>query len=163
MLQMLFIILFINICKANPHYNVTEISKAIIKEEISRMYLYNEKWSTIHFIDIKENILEVSHMITHMDNLIEHCSRLPLCNAMPALLNLKNNTNNAEIRVNTISMIASNERSKRGLINAIGTGLNWLFSTMDANDTKIISQSIDDIYNYSSNAVLLIKNRNSSC
>ena len=54
-------------------------------------------------------------------------------------------------------MIASNETSKRGLLNGIGTGLNWLFGTMDADDAKIISQNIDDIYDHSSNAVLLIK------
>ena len=103
MVQMLFFfILYISICKADPEYNVIEFSKSIIKEEIGRMYLYNEKWSTIHLIDIKEIILEVSHMITHMDNLIEHCSHFSLCNAMPALLNLKNSTKNSEIRVNTI-------------------------------------------------------------
>ena len=49
-------------------------------------------------------------------------------------------------KIETLNLLSKNTRNKRGIIDGVGFGLNWLFGTMDANVAKFIAKNIDDIY-----------------
>lgn len=150
-------------------YNVTNYNEPILKEHYGTTYLYSEEWTTLHFIDMNEVNIEFLNLDTHLKNLIMQCTNLQ-CNSKEALEALKNRMDGLSERLKTISMMSKNRlykrsplitsngnRHKRGLFDVVGKGLNFLFGSMDADDAKHIANTLDNIYDHSSNAILLVK------
>ena len=156
MLQMLFILFFISeMC--NSDYNITVYNNPIIKERYGNSYLYNTIWRTLHFIDILELYNQTLLLSKHNNNLMYKCQSFEQCNYLYVLKNLQTIIDNLNNRVSTLLILTSKSRNKRGLMNFVGSGLKYLFGTMNDADATLISETIDNIYNHSSNTVLLLK------
>ena len=116
-------------------YNVTNYNSPILSEYYGSGYLYSEIWQTLHFIDI----LDISHQmkitIKQIEDLEKLCYKFTKCTM---------NSNLQDLRINVHAL------SNR-------TGLKYLFGTMDNDDAEHIAFTLDNVYNHSSNAILLIK------
>ena len=60
-------------------------------------------------------------------------------------------------RVAILIHITNATLTKKCLIDGIRTGLKYVFGTMDSDDADDIAFALDNVYNYSSNKILLIK------
>ena len=75
MLQMLFS-LFIISAVAEENYNISNYKKPLIKEFISDIYIHNNIWESIHFIDLSQLQNEIKHNVAHINSLISECKSL---------------------------------------------------------------------------------------
>lgn len=159
MLQLLYTTLFTFIFCTYTYadYNITIYKEPIITENLGTAYLFHEEWTTLHFIDLKEITYEVHNLSHHLKLLTKHCLNFSECNPIYILQLLQTQINEMSTRIETISSITTHSRNKRGVVNFVGSGLKFLFGTMDADDAEEISHTLDNIYDHSSASILLVK------
>ena len=140
-----FIILTILQC--NAFHSIEPYNQSIATEDFGKAYLYSNTWKTLHYINITSLITESTHIFNHLTELRTACFHFKGCELKLTLQSLIDKAQSILDRTHTIIAItrSENKRSKRGLIDGVGTGLNWLFGTMDANDAKDISHAIDNV------------------
>lgn len=63
-------------------------------------------------------------------------------------------THNFEILKRKINALRPHSKSKRGLVNALGTGLKYLAGTMDVNDEQEIKNQLDSITQNNKNLIV---------
>ena len=154
----IFIFLFtLSFSIADENFNVTDYKAPLIQEEMGSTYMYNEIWRTMYFVYISDFTNQCKSFTDHLNSLHQECKYFKNCNSMNLIDNLLEYLEDITERTKTLNSIINNARNKRGLIDGIGIGLNFLFGTIDANDAKAITKSLDDIYNHSSNSILLVK------
>lgn len=150
---------FCTILMTKADYNVTKFAEPILKENFGTTYLYHEEWTTLHFIDTKDIIIEATNLRQHLSKLIKLCSSSAYCNSADATQTLMTRMELLNQRLETISLLTKNSRNKRGLMNFVGKGLKFMFGTMDSDDAESISHTLDNVYDHSSKTILLVKNQ----
>ena len=123
MLQMLFS-LFIIGAVAEENHNINNYNNPVIKELMSDIYIYNNIWETMHFIDLSRLQNEIKHDVAHIQSLISECKNFEGCNALPSLANLHSFASGIAQQIKTLNLLSKNSRNKRGLIDGVGYGLN---------------------------------------
>ena len=159
MFLLLAILVSIQLSNGHPlEYNVTYYNNPILYEHFGNGYLYNDIWQTLHFFDISEIWRQTGVTLKQVENLTLKCQQYKNCTMINNLRDIKTNTEVMVGRVATLLQLTAS-RKKRGLINAVGTGLHYLFGTMDNDDAESIAHTLNNVYNHSSNTILLVKNQ----
>ena len=154
-----FIVLLLIPLVQGEGYNMTKVTGPIIREELFEAYLYNEVWTTIHYIDLKDLRSDLIQLQLHLDKIREKCQQQTACNHLSTMKILQGKFVLIQARYSILTQMAN--RYKRGLFNIIGSGMKYLFGTMSANDTNEISNEIDNIYKRISQTVVLLRNQTS--
>ena len=152
-----FFILLSACVNCAPNYNITSYENSVIYEDYGNSYLYSEKWTTMHYIDIPDIAKESQFLYEHLYKLQIECKEYVHCKDGTSINNLMIQSNLLASKIQTLSLLSANTRDKRGLINFIGKGLKYLFGNMDADDAQLISDSFDNMYNDSLTTVKLVK------
>ena len=147
-----------HLCAASS-FNLTADNEPVIQEHFGNAYLYNEIWTTLHFFDLEDLETEIKYLIQHNLKLSSECKNNRLCYHDKSLQDLRYQIYLLNERIDAIYQSTNNARNKRGLINAIGTWFKYLFGTMNADDAEQISNTLDNIYNHSSNSILFVRNQ----
>ena len=163
--MLLLIVLLILIQKSSsniytPEYNVTSYNSPILHDYYGTGYLYSDVWQTLHFIDIQDISTQMSITADQIEDLEKICNNFEQCSMNSNFHDLRTDIRMLIERVSALIQITDN-RTKRGLINGIGVGLKYLFGTMDSDDADHIAFALDNVYNHSSNSIILIKKQTS--
>ena len=65
-----FVLLSIPLIQSEE-YNITKVTGRIIREELFEAYLYNEIWTTIHYINLKDLSSDLIQLQLHLDKMRE--------------------------------------------------------------------------------------------
>ena len=125
-------------------FKLTKVEGPIIKEKLADAYLYNEIWTTIHFFELKDITTDVNHMRHHRGQLVRSCNQHQSCSNLGTTRTLQARFAKLDLQYTTLIQIANGQ--KRGLINAFGTGMKYLFGTINADDIEEINSSIDKVH-----------------
>lgn len=135
-----------------PNYSLKDLSSAsgIFYEKISEVHYYDQSWRLITYLNtsyISYRQEVVSHYVQKIEKICEIQKDTYACHKLFPTLQHKVPIiqNSYENLLSLISHKESKSRTKRGLINFIGSGLKALFGTMDDNDAEYIKNAIQNL------------------
>uniref|UniRef100_A0A0A9X9P2 Envelope fusion protein n=2 Tax=Lygus hesperus TaxID=30085 RepID=A0A0A9X9P2_LYGHE len=142
-----------NYAWAEP-YSITRLdhSPGIFFERIGRMKFFNDEYNLITFISLNNLDREFEMVSRYLNYTQSICAEKHSSSEKSITFSLcANELNVIEKQVNTISVEKDDlfsllaHRSKRGLINGIGTGIKWLFGNPDADDASYFNEQINKL------------------
>ena len=154
----IIILSFLGLATGEVYYNVTTVTSPILQEDLFNAYLYHEVWTTVHFVEIKDLKDQSYSLGNHITHLLDACQNYHTCNHEASLKALRNRYKRIETKINVLLDIGG-QRKKRGLVNAVGTAMKFLFGTMSTGDAEKINEQINDVYNNTANIAKLMKNQ----
>lgn len=144
------------------HYNITRLdSSGVFFKEIFKTYLYTDEATLFTKIEIPKNepqikiITDCSKKLSNICNKIITIDKTNLCkNFMTRLFDeITDIMNNDFLIHHTV------KRTKRGLLNIIGSTSKLLFGTMDENDATEIRSELNDLHSNSVDTIRLVQDQ----
>ena len=165
---LLIIFAFVQSGQSTENVNVTSFNNflGLYFENFARVQLSNDNWKLLLHIDL-QNAIEQFHRIDNLGLKIENmCKRFENvngynCNYMSEVQQTLSALEAQNLLISHILGVNSNliGRTKRGLINAIGTIQKQLFGTLDDNDAKFFNEQINTLYQNQENFQKLLQDQ----
>ena len=116
---------------------------AIFHEKLNKGYLYNSEVNIFIGLDIKEIFAKLNRLKLYVKDIHKHCKdQCRFRDEVEALSERIVKLDNLALHLKLIT----HSRSKRGLIDAVGSISKSLFGTLDNNDLNLINANIDKLF-----------------
>ncbi|KAF9800206.1 hypothetical protein SFRURICE_004419 [Spodoptera frugiperda] len=160
----LTLLYLLNPAAAANKTNIVELQQGLYFDKVTNMQLIRGEWKIIVYYDIEpywHGIAASRKFTNHLENICEKIKQKTQCNVI--LTQLQHSIN--EIRhYNNVLLNPqgrANTRSKRGLINGIGSVARSLFGVLDDEFAKQYQEDIDLIKVNEKHLALLLRNQTS--
>lgn len=133
-------------------------------ENIGKVYLNTTSWKLFTYIDFNQHLHETMQLNDNLKVLEDYCNksrkRFPLDHCRITLRII--NASLAEINYNNVQFSQifhrhQTTRSRRGVIDGIGTAGKFLFGLMDADDAEHYNQAIETLQNNDAKLIHLME------
>ena len=116
---------------------------AIFYEKLNKAYLYNTEVDMFIGLDIEEIFAKLNQLKLYVEDIYKHCKdQCRLRDEVEALSKRIVKLDNLALHLKLIT----HSRSRRGLIDAIGSISKSLFGTLDNDDLNLINANIDKLF-----------------
>lgn len=132
----------------------------IIEENLFEARTYKKAWNTIHFMELGDIEKDINQLSTHGEQIIEQCYNYNGCMMGQSIRAMTERILRLKYCISALRRI-SPLRTKRGLFNIIGTGIKYLFGSMNADDAEQINADIDEVSNKTKGVATLNRNQTS--
>lgn len=145
-------------------YAVNDLSttSGLYFEKVSEIHFYEQEWTLVTYL----NVTFLKYRQQMIDNYNNKIGKI--CNSQEESFKCNRILKIIQQRIPSIRISFNNlmhlmghhdTRSKRGLLNVIGSGLKFLFGTMDQNDASNIDNAIEDLQTKQKESLLLLQDQ----
>lgn len=128
----------------------------IFLEHIDNCYLYNEQIDITLIVGLNDPIDQVNRLQRVIDLIDRQCK--PPCAYIPEISSLKFKYRNLQNLTRQLKLLLR-YKSKRGLLNVIGSVSKTLFGTLDENDLELINKNIDTLFDSNNKIKTILSNQ----
>ncbi|XP_033319429.1 uncharacterized protein LOC117216655 [Bombus bifarius] len=128
----------------------------IFLEHIDNCYLYNEQIDITLIVGLNDPIDQVNRLQRVIDLIDRQCK--PPCAYTPEISSLKFKYRNLQNLTRQLKLLLR-YKSKRGLLNVIGSVSKILFGTLDENDLELINKNIDTLFDSNNKIKTVLSNQ----